>query len=186
MPKNLNRRSILLAGVGVAGALALAGCATTSIGKVTTVTLNVAKIAAYADAGLNAVSTVTDALVLFPGLAAYTAPLQAVESILQVALTNFTAAAGSNVTVVYDDTNIKTAVDSVLSAIQSIASQVATIILAMAKQTALGLSDKTVSKVQLAHDALSTIIAVFQALLSSTVSTPVAMSETQALRVLRA
>ncbi len=189
--KSLSRRSILLGGA-IGGALLLSGCATTTTGSVTTVTLNVAKVAAYAQAGLNAVTTVTDALSLFPALSTYTAPLKAVEDVLQAALANFTAAAGPNVTVSYDSTSIKTAVDSVLSAIQSIASQIATIIVAMAKQTALGLSDSTVSKVRLAHDALTTIISVFQALLTNTVAMNLgtgprlAMSEAQALRVLAA
>ncbi|HEX2594761.1 MAG TPA: hypothetical protein VHL34_24875 [Rhizomicrobium sp.] len=192
LTERMNRRALLLGlGAGTA-ALMLAGCATTKDGHTTTVTLNVAKITAYAQLGLNAAVTVTDALALFPSLASYIAPVQKVEGVLKDALANFTEAAGSNLTVSYNDASIKAAVDSVLADIQSVASEIATIILAMAKQSALGLSDGTVSKVQLVHDALTTIIAVFRALLTTNTALAVgaaprlAMSEAQAVRVLRA
>lgn len=192
MNASMNRRSLLAAAGGLGVALALAGCATTTTGSVTTVTLNVAKITAYAQAGLNAIATVTDALAMFPALSTYTAPVKAIEAVLRVALTNFTAAAGSSVMVSYDDANIKTIVDSILADIQSIASQIATIIGKMAEQAALGISSNTVNTVQTAHDALATIISVFQALITantamrSVAPRQTAMSEAQALRALRA
>jgi hypothetical protein len=170
----------------------LAGCATTKDGHTTTVTLNVAKITAYAQLGLNAVTTVTDALALFPSLSAYVDPVKKIEGVLKVALANFSTAAGSSVSVSYDDTSVRTAVDSVLAAIQSVASEIATIVVAMAKQAALGLSDGTVSKVQLIHDALTTIIGAFRALLPATTAVALgemprlAMSEARAVQVLRA
>lgn len=189
MRNALNRRSLLLAACAGAGLL-LAGCVTTTAGSVTTITLNVAKVSAYAQAGLNAVATVTDALAMFPTFSAYVAPAKVVEVALQTALANFTAAAGPSVTVSYDDASIKALVDSILADIQSIAGQVATIITKMAEQTTLGISSGTIGIVQTTFDALTTIVSVFRALLVSATAARLvpqhqfAMSESQALRTL--
>lgn len=188
----LNRRSLLV-GIGIAGAaLALAGCATTTAGTVTTITLNVAKISAYAEAGLNAASMVTDALALFPGLSAYASQLQPIETALKTALTDFSAVAGSSVTVAYDQADVKSAVNSILSAIQQVSALIVAIVAAMAQQAVLGIKDATVSRIQLTSDAIATIVATLKALLSTNVSLNfgaaprLAMSEARALQVLAA
>jgi hypothetical protein len=192
LTERMNRRALLLGLSAGAASLTLAGCATMKDGHTTTVTLNVAKVTAYAQAGLNAITSVTDALALFPSLSTYTAPALKVEAALEEALGNFTTAAGSSVSVSYDDTSIKTLVDLVLAAIQSVASLIARVIEAMAAQAALGLSDRTVAKVKLVYDALTTIVSVFRALLSANPTTALAtaprlrMSEAQAVAVLRA
>lgn len=189
--KDLSRRRLLM-GAAIGGAVLVAGCATTHSGNVTSITLNVAKVTAYATAGLNAAQTVETALLPFPALTAYVGPLQAATALLQTAVNAFSAAVADKVTVSYSDASIRSLVDSVLTAIEQIAGLIGNVVTALVR-AGFAITDGTVNKVQLVHDALATIVSVFRALLTS--SSPalapsaaprLAMSEGRALSVLAA
>jgi len=180
----LSRRSILRGVPVLAGAAVLGACTVTTSGSTTTITLNVAKIEAYAQAGLNAAATVTSLLGAVPAAASYVALIATAETALSAALTTLSTAAGSTVTISYDDTDWKTRVDSVLSAIETVGTAIANAITAAGS----GLSSTVQTDATTALSALKTVISVFDALLvTSTGARPVgvtSMSEAQALRTL--
>lgn len=181
----MNRRS-MLANIGLgAAAIALAGCTTMTVGDTTTITLNVAKVTAYATAGLNAAQTVETALAPFPALTAYVAPIQATTALLQNAVAAFSAGVGNSVTVSYSDSSVRSLVDSVLAAIEQISGLIGNVVAAMIA-SGLKITDSTVNHVQVVQDAITTIVSVFRALLTASPAPAVAMSEGRALVTLNA
>ncbi|MDG6095442.1 twin-arginine translocation signal domain-containing protein [Acetobacter sp. AN02] len=120
----LLRRDFLRTAACLAGAATLAACNVSTNGSVTTVTLDVDKIRNYASAGLNAAATVASVLSSIPGAQAWTAPLLAARTALSAALEAFSDAAGSSLTVSYDNADIKSRVDSILNDLQTISATV--------------------------------------------------------------
>jgi hypothetical protein len=165
--KTLNRRSFLTSvGAGTVGAVLLAGCTVTTVGSTTTATLNVAKINAYITAGLNAANTVATTLRLVPALAEYSAPLNKAVDTLQTAAVAFSGAVGDKVEISYNDASLNTIVDSVVAGIQDVLDVIMDVAAALVKQ-GVKISVDTLTKVQLARDALSTVVAVFKALITT-------------------
>jgi hypothetical protein len=116
----MNRRAILsLAGLGLSTA-ALAACTTTTSGGVTTLTINVAKIDAYA----HAIQSAGTALLADPVIAGLLGPNVALAETAVAAvvagLTAFDAAAGGAVTVSIDTSGVSAAVQSILTNAQSL------------------------------------------------------------------
>ena len=173
---------------GFLGALAagsalgvLGACTVTKNGKVTTITLNVAKVKAYGQAGLNAVDTILSIAAVATAIGApAVAVINVADGALSAALTAFTSAAGSSITVSYDNANMKTRINSVLSALQVVATDLqAGLTGASAKVSSSILSDAMT-----ALSALKTLVSVFEGLLGVVSLAEPAMTEAQALRVL--
>ncbi len=181
------RRAFLIAGGLGAVAASLGACVKTTTGTHTSYTLDVRKIKAYGEAGLNAAATVISALVLVPEATGYVKSLQNGSDTLRAALDNFTQAIGDNATIAYDTADTKTLVDSVFTNIDRILMIVEAVV-----STALGsgvkIDSSVLSKIDLIRNALATIVSVFKALLSTYIATGSAtaptMSEAEALSIL--
>ncbi|MGE4522647.1 MAG: hypothetical protein AB7D19_09215 [Acetobacter sp.] len=156
----LSRRSFLRS-AALVGATALTACTVTATNGVTTITLDVTKVKNYGQAGLNAAATVTSFLSSFPALAPYALAITAAEAALSGALSAFSSAAGSTLTISYNDTTWKTRVDSILSDLDTLAAAIES---ALAGSGAV-LSSSVLSNARTAYNALATLISVFKALL---------------------
>ncbi|MFT9258933.1 MAG: hypothetical protein ABF535_12810 [Acetobacter sp.] len=123
-----SRRAVMRHGArmgALAAATTLAACTVTTSGSTTTVTLDVAKVRAYGQAGLNAAATVMDFLAPLPGLAPYVAGIRTACAGLSGALGAFSAAVGPALAVSYDDATWKTLVNSILSDMGAVSSAIA-------------------------------------------------------------
>jgi hypothetical protein len=156
----LSRRSFLRS-AALVGATALTACTVTTTNGVTTITLDVTKVKNYGQAGLNAAATVTSFLSSFPALAPYALAITAAETALSGALSAFSSAAGSTLTISYNDTTWKTRVDSILSDLDTLAAAIES---ALAGSGSV-LSSSVLSNARTAYNALATLISVFKALL---------------------
>ncbi|MGG6429384.1 hypothetical protein ACQ5TV_05310 [Acetobacter ghanensis] len=158
--KSLSRRSFLRTST-LLGATALTACAVTTTNGVTTITLDVAKVKAYGQAGLNAAATVSSFLSAFPALAPYAAAISVADTALSGALKAFSDAAGSTLTINYNDASWQTRVSSVLSGMTTVAGAINS---AIAGSGSI-LSATVIADAKTADNALVTIISVFEALL---------------------
>lgn len=177
---NISRRRLgVLAGLTTAAA-ALSACSVASSGGTTTATLNVAEVNKWFTAGVNAEAVIlaipgVSAAFGIPGVAA----LGVTVATLKAAMTAFTSAAGSSLTVSLDTTSVKTAFDSGLAAIQSLLVQFRAMI------TSLNVSSAVYSQINLTVSSLATIASIAEALLpvsaTMTYAADQSMSESQAL-----
>lgn len=173
---------------GFLGALAagsalgvLGACTVTKNGSVTTITVDVAKVKAYGQAGLNAVSTILSIAAVASAIGApAVSVINIASAALDASLTAFASAAGSSVTVSYDNATMKTRINSVLADLQTVASDLeAGLTGASSKVSSSVLSDATT-----ALSALKTLVSVFEGVLGIVSLADPAMTEAQALRVL--
>ncbi|MBO1326844.1 hypothetical protein K2X14_17275, partial [Acetobacter sp. TBRC 12305] len=156
-----SRRNFLRNSSFLAGALALAACSTVTTNGVTTITLDVTKVKNYGQAGLNAAATVASFLSAYPALAPYMAAVTLADTALSGALTAFSTAAGSTLTISYDDATWKTRVDSILTDLDTLAAAIEN---AIAGSGSI-LSASVIADAKTAYNALATVISVFKALL---------------------
>ncbi|GBQ65811.1 hypothetical protein [Komagataeibacter swingsii] len=154
----------LLSAAGIAAAAMLPGCKSTTTGNVTTITINVAEIKDYGQAGLNAVTTVLSIAAVASAIGTPAVGIIGLaDTALSTALTTFSDAAGSTLTITYDDTNWKSWVDSILSALTKVESDLSAAITGVS--TKVPSTDLTNANTAL--NALNTIISAFKALLDS-------------------
>ncbi|MFT9440830.1 MAG: hypothetical protein ABF593_03600 [Acetobacter papayae] len=148
-----------------AGALALVavteGCTVTTTNGVTTITLDVTKVKNYGQAGLNAAATITSFLSSFPTMAPYALAITAAETALSGALSAFSAAAGSTLTINYNDASWETRVNSILTDMDTLAAAIESAIAGSGST----LSASVIADAKTAYNALNTVISVFKALL---------------------
>ena len=181
---NVSRRS-LLRGLAAGSALAgLAACSVSKNGGVTTITLNVTDIKNYGQAGLNAVATVLSvaAIASAIGTPAVTA-IEAGSAALSAALSAFSSAAGSTLTITYDNTNWKTRVDSILSDLETVAKDLAAGITGASTK----ITSAVLSNANTILSALNTVVSAFQAPLGSVAARSLEeqpMTTAQALNIL--
>ncbi|WP_264813095.1 twin-arginine translocation signal domain-containing protein, partial [Acetobacter oeni] len=157
----LSRRNFLRNATVLAGIAGLAACTATTTNGVTTITLNVTKVKDYGQAGLNAAATVAGFLAAYPALSPYMAAITVADTALSGALTAFSDAAGSTLTITYNNADWKTRVDSILSDLNTVATQIAAAI--SGGGAVLGTTIQT--DAQTALSALKTIISVFEGLI---------------------
>ncbi|MBV1823390.1 hypothetical protein [Komagataeibacter oboediens] len=186
----------LLSAASIAAAATLSACTVSKSGNVTTITINVAEIRDYGQAGLNATSTVLSIAAIASAIGAPTVSIIGLADMaLSTALTNFSTAAGSTLTITYDDTNWKSRVDSVLSALTKVESDLSAAITGVSTKV----PSTDLSNANTALNALNTIVSAFKALLDSvatrrnvgarlsgSVATPSQAQVQQALRTLGA
>lgn len=179
------RRNFLRISGLLACGTALAACTLAKSGNVTSVTLNVAKVDAYAKAAQNFAHTILSVPLVTAALGATpVALINAALTGIVAAIDQFDAAANGAATVSYDSTNVKTAVNSVIADLQTV--------LAYAKQGIAGIESTastadTLSKLNTAISAAETILSLLTALIVSvgvTRAAPTPMSEASALAVL--
>lgn len=164
MSPNISRRVLLRAGTGTLAAGLLAACAVTKSGNVTTITINVAEIRDYGQAGLNAVSTILSIAALASAIGSPAVGIiNVADTALSAALTSFSTAAGSTLTISYDDTNWKSRVDSILSALTKVEDDLSMAMTGVSTKV----SGTDLSDASTALNALGTIISAFRALLDS-------------------
>lgn len=157
---SLSRRTFLRS-TGLAGMAMLAACTVTTTNGVTTITLDVVKVKNYGQAGLDAASTVTSFLSTFPAMAPYALAITAAETALSGALSAFSSAAGSTLTISYNDATWKTRVDSILTDLDTLAAAIESAI----SGSGSTLSTSVIADAKTAYNALATVISVFKALL---------------------
>ncbi|GCE89420.1 hypothetical protein MSKU15_1021 [Komagataeibacter diospyri] len=154
----------LMTAAGIAAVASLSACSVSMTGNVTTVTINVAEIKDYGQAGLNAVSTVLSIAAIASAIGTPAVSIIGLaDTALSTALTTFSDAAGSTLTISYDDTNWKSRVDSVLSALTKVESDLSAAITGVSTKV----SSSNLSNANTALNALGTIISAFKALLDS-------------------
>lgn len=153
-------RALMSVGALVAVAT-VSGCHVTTTNGVTTITLDVAKVKAYGQAGLNAAATVSSFLSAFPALAPYAAAISVADTALSGALSAFSDAAGSTLTINYNDATWQTRVSSVLTGMTTVGGAINS---AIAGSGSI-LSAKVIADAKTASNALATIVSVFEALL---------------------
>ncbi|GBQ69571.1 hypothetical protein AA103196_2250 [Ameyamaea chiangmaiensis NBRC 103196] len=181
--RNPSRRCFLRALAAGSAIGVLGACTVSTSGNVTTITVNVAKVKAYGTAGLNAVSTILSVAAIASAIGApAVAGIEAASVALSASLAAFSTAAGSSVTVTYDNTSFKTAIDSVLADLKAVASDLAAAI--SGANTKVGSS--ALSTATTALDALQTVVSVFEGLLGVVSARRVGatMTEAQALAIL--
>ena len=159
--------------------------------------LDVAKIKAYGQAGLNAAQTILTFLNMYPNLNRFTTPMNSAVKILNDTLTTFSDITGDQLTISYDNTNIRTAVDSILIAIEQIALLIKNITTMLSTESVV-IPTTVSTRIQLVYDALVTVISVFKAvlltsrtvgiapptMLSSKPTPQLVMNESSALKIL--
>lgn len=189
MKNMFSRREALRLSAAAAITGVLPACTVINGKNTTTLVLNVAKIRAYAQAGLNAASTILSippvAAALGAGVAA---AISAASEGVAAALNAFEAEAGDQVTIVYNSDSLKTKVDALLTELEKLSQSLAKALTSVSTE----LDDKTRADVTTALDALRTIVAIFEALLSGTIAVGAAyknaqgqsMTEAQALATL--
>lgn len=154
----------LLSAAGIAAAATLPACTVTKSGNVTTITINVAEIKDYGQAGLNAVSTILSIAAVASAIGTPAVGIIGLaDTALSTALNSFSMAAGSTLTISYDDTNWKSRVDSVLSALTKVESDLSAAITGVSTKV----SNTDLSDASTALNALGTIVSAFKALLDS-------------------
>lgn len=159
----------------------LGACTITKNGSVTTITVNVAKVKAYGQAGLNAVATVLSIAVVASAIGAPTVELiDVADAALDAALTAFTSAAGSSVTVSYDDATMKTRINSVLADLQKVSSLLQSGLTGASTKV----SSSILSDANAALSALKTFVSVFEGILGVASLSEPEMSLAQAASVL--
>ena len=180
-PKHTRRGIIKALAAGTAIG-ALGACTISKSGNVTTITVNVAKVKAYGTAGINAVSTVLSIAAVASAIGAPTvAIIETASAALEAALASFASVAGSSVTVSYDDTSTKTAINSVLADLQTVAADLSSALTGASEKV----SDNVLSDAVTALSALKTVVSVFEGLLGVVSLSEPSMTEAQALRILR-
>lgn len=180
-----SRRNFLRSAGLLACGTALAACTITTSGNVTSVTLNVAKVDAYAKAAQNFANTILSVPLVTSALGSGPVVLiNAAVTNIVAAIDQFDSAANGAVTVSYDSSSVKTAVNSIISDLQTV--------LSYGKQAVSGIENTeatadTLSKVNTAISAAETILSLMTALIVSVGSArvaPLPMSEAAALSVL--
>ncbi|MCG4261402.1 hypothetical protein K6W36_12580 [Acetobacter senegalensis] len=180
-----SRRNFLRSAGLLACGTALAACTVATSGNVTSVTLNVAKVDAYAQAAKNFAGTILSVPLVTSALGSGpVAIINASVTGIVAAIDQFDTAANGAATISYDSTSIKTAVNSIISDLQTV--------LAYGKQAVSGIESTaatadTLSKVNTAISAAETILSLMTALIVSVGSArvaPLPMSEAAALSVL--
>lgn len=176
------RRGIIKALAAGTAIGALGACTVTHNGNVTTITLDVAKVKAYATAGINAVSTVLSIGAVATAIGAPAiAIIESASAALESSLAGFASAAGSSVSVSYDTTSIKSAVNSVLMDLETVSDSL---------QGALVGAKDSIAPTEYANtttalSALKTVVSVFEGVLGVVSLHEPTMTEDQALRKLR-
>lgn len=182
--KKASRRGFL-AGVGaLAGVGVLAACKSTTVNGVTTVEINVAKINAYGQAGINAVKTIMG----FAPIAAAVPPaistaVNVAEGILSSALSAFDTSSKGLLVVSYNDANWKSRIDSVLADMQTVSDDLRAAVSSVTGKV----SSSVLNDAATALNALDTVISFFEAMigyLGDTKRVPI-MTEEQALAILK-
>ena len=153
------RRTFLKSTTGLGFAAVLAGCTTMKNGNVTTVTLNTQEVLDYG----NTVLSFAKAGIAIPFVAAAITPAGvtiAQEAIngLSSALTAFNKAASGKATVSYDDTSIKTAFDSIVSALMTVNQYIVQTITATVADSAV------IQNAQIAANAAAGLISIIKGL----------------------
>lgn len=177
-----SRRQVLHAGGAGCVLGLLTACTLQSDGPVTSLSLNIAKIQAYAQAGYNFSQMLLSIPVVAQQLGeAGCAFVKTVGLNIHTALDALIATAGGALTVSYNNASVKTAFQSILSDIQMLVSQAANILNTEDK------SDSASQKIQIALTAAQTIVSLMLAMIRSSVGAKAvrrAMDEHEALHSL--
>lgn len=168
----LTRREFLAA----TSALTLGACTVTENGNVTTVTLNVAQVDAYAKVAASGVTTVLSIAAVASVIGApAVAIINTAVAALTAAIAQFDTASGGSVNVTYDSTSVKTAFDTVLADFGTVLTDVQNSVSSLSGK--IGTAD--LANVTTAVSAMQTGLNLLKALVA-TVSAPApAMTETQ-------
>ena len=172
----LTRRTLIASVPGIAAAGALAGCAVSQNGPVTTVTLDVAKMNAWGQALVNGAELVA----VLPGFTGTPPALAilAIGPVIAADMTAFNKATEGSLTFTYDKTSPATQVTSIVDDAQKLVSAVTG---SVSQIPAAVVADFT----QYAQ-AIKTIVSLIQAAIGSvSAAAPMGMTEAQALAVLR-
>jgi hypothetical protein len=183
MVPDLSRRGALRASSALAALGLLARCgvvATRTTNGVTTVTINVAKVNAYAQAGSNFAAAILSEPLIATFIAPYAAVITAAQTLIMTDLTAFDAAAGGSVTLTFNAASIPLFISSVLTDMETLLGDVMKALPASA----------IVGTVEANIEALSALISLFEAMIGvmPAAAKPGAappMSETDALKVLK-
>lgn len=176
------RRGFLKA-LGAGAAIgALGACTITKSGNVTTLTLNVAKVSAYAKAASNFIDTALSIPVIVAALGAPTvAIIKVAAAAISSGAADISSAANGSASVSYDNTDVKTAFTSIVNNFMSVVNYVKAAITGVESSTG---TSSDLSKATTAADAAETILSLLEAMISVALARGGKMTEAQALRTL--
>lgn len=176
-----SRRNFLRTTGLVAAAGALTACTVTTSGKTTTLTLNTAKVKAYGQAGINAVTTILSITAVATAMGApAVAAIEAAGGTLSVSLSAFASETNGNLTVSYDNTDAKSRIDTLLVDLNSAAVALRAGLVA-AQQT---VTNSAINTAIAAFNALLTVIDAFEGLLGISLTSVTTTQEATALSTL--
>lgn len=176
-----SRRTFLRSASLVLAGGTLTACTVTTGGKTTTLTLNTTKVKAYAQAGINAVTTILSITAVSTAMGApAVAVIEAAGGALSTALSALASETNGNLTVSYDNTNAKTRIDTLLVDLNNVA---------VAIRAGLGAAQQTVTNSVIntaitTFNALRTVIDAFEGVLGISLSGVTDEQEATALSVL--
>lgn len=176
-----SRRNFLRTTGLVAAAGALTACTVTTSGKTTTLTLNTAKVKAYGQAGINAVTTILSITAVATTMGApAVAAIEAAGGALSVALSAFASEANGSLTVSYDNTDAKTRIDTLLVALNNVAVALRAGLVAAQKTVTNSVIDTAITT----FNTLLTVIDAFEGLLGISLTSVSGTQEATALSTL--
>ncbi|MFT8591300.1 MAG: hypothetical protein ABF746_08780 [Acetobacter orientalis] len=177
--KSLSRRALL--GSSLLAATALTACTTLKNGNKTTLTLNTAKVCAYGQAGLNAVATILSITAVATAMGAPAVGIiQASSAGLSAALTAFRDETHGSLQIVYDNSSVGKAVNSLLLDLNA----VATSLRAGLVKAQAAINNPILNTAITAFNALLTVIDAFEGLLGVSISGVSSDQEATALSIL--
>ncbi|MFT8463113.1 twin-arginine translocation signal domain-containing protein [Acetobacter persici] len=176
-----SRRNFLRTSGLVVAAGALAACTVTTNGKTTTLTLNTAKVKAYGQAGINAVTTILSVTSIATAMGTpAVAAIEAAGVTLSASLTAFASETNGSLTVSYDNTSAKTRVDTLLVDLNAAAVALRAG-LAAAQQT---VTNGVINTAITTFNALLTVIDAFEGMLGISLTSVTTTQEATALSTL--
>lgn len=176
-----SRRTFLCSASLVAAAGTLTACTVTTSGKTTTLTLNTTKVKAYAQAGINAVTTILSITAVSTAMGApAVAVIEAAGGALSTALSALASETNGSLTVSYDNTNAKTRIDTLLVDLNNVAVAIRAGLVA-AQQT---VTNSVINKAIITFNALRTVIDAFEGVLGISLPSVTDEQEATALSVL--
>lgn len=176
-----SRRNFLRSAGMVAAAGALTACTVTTSGKTTTLTLNTAKVKAYGQAGINAVTTILSITAVSTAMGTpAVAAIEAAGGALSVSLSAFATQTNGSLTVSYDNTDAKTRIDTLLVDLNNAAVALRAGLVA-AQQT---VTNSVVNTAIITFNAVLTVIDAFEGMLGISLTSVSSTQEATALSTL--
>lgn len=176
-----SRRNFLRSASLMAAGGTLTACTVTTNGEMTALTLNTARVKAYAQAGINAVTTILSITAVSTAMGApAVAVIEAAGGALSTEFSALASETNGSLTVSYDNTSFKTRIDTLLVDLNNVALALRAGLVA-AQQT---VTNSVINTAIITFNALQTVIDAFEGALGINMTNVTDEQEATALSVL--